>query len=379
MTLLPLQAQPRLRLATFNTSLYRESKGQLTNDLSTPDDKQAQNIAEVIQRVRPDILLLNEFDYDGTGRTARLFRRHYLMRGQHGAKPIFYHYFYVAPSNTGVLSGFDLNRDGKVALPDDGLGFGAFPGQYAFVIFSRYPLAAPRTFRHFLWRDLPGALLPIDPATGRMYYTQEALEVLRLSSKNHIDLPVWVGKKIIHLLASHPTPPTFDGPEDRNGRRNHDEIRFWAEYLNGKSFFPVDDRGDGGSLRDDASFVIMGDMNADPYDGDSTAGAAAQILDHPRVHHEVARGRWVPKSEGGRAFALSPRGDKDHRGDPAEDTAAFTGGLRVDYVLPSADMQVVGSGVFWPTPEDPLYRLVEDSADNPSSDHHLVWVDITLP
>jgi len=89
MTLLPLHAQQRLRLATFNASLYRDSQGQLANDLSTPDDKQAQNIAEIIQRVRPDVLLLNEFDYDGTGRTARLFRRHYLMRGQHGAKPIF--------------------------------------------------------------------------------------------------------------------------------------------------------------------------------------------------------------------------------------------------------------------------------------------------
>jgi hypothetical protein len=120
-------------------------------------------------------------------------------------------------------------------------------------------------------------------------------------------------------------------------------------------------------------------MNADPYDGDSTAGAAAQILDHPRVHHEVARGRWVPKSEGGQIFALSPRGDKNHRGNPAEDTAVFSGGLRVDYVLPSAAMQVVGSGVFWPVPDDPLYRLVEDSTDNPSSDHHLVWVDVALP
>jgi len=243
MTLLPLHAQQRLRLATFNASLYRDSQGQLANDLSTPDDKQAQNIAEIIQRVRPDVLLLNEFDYDGGGRTARLFRRHYLMRGQHGAKPIFYRYFYVAPSNTGILSGFDLNRDGQVTLPDDGLGFGEFPGQYAFVIFSRYPLAVPRTFRYFRWRDLPGALLPIDPATGRMYYTQEELAVLRLSSKNHIDLPVWVGKKVIHLLASHPTPPTFDGHEDRNGRRNHDEIRFWAEYLEGKPFSPSMIRG----------------------------------------------------------------------------------------------------------------------------------------
>ena len=35
----------------------------------------------------------------------------------------------------------------------------------------------------------------------------------------------------MHLLVAHPTPPTFDGAEDRNGTRNHDEIRFWADYV----------------------------------------------------------------------------------------------------------------------------------------------------
>ena len=34
----------------------------------------------------------------------------------------------------------------------------------------------------------------------------------------------------VHFLVSHPTPPVFDGPEDRNGPRNYDEIRFWADY-----------------------------------------------------------------------------------------------------------------------------------------------------
>jgi hypothetical protein len=55
---------------------------------------------------------------------------------------------------------------------------------------------------------------------------------------------VKVGGKTIHVLASHPTPPTFDGAEDRNGKRNHDEIRFWRDYISEKtSNYIYDDKG----------------------------------------------------------------------------------------------------------------------------------------
>ena len=53
-----------IRFATFNTSLNRDSAGKLITDLSTPDNEQAQAVAEIIQRTNPDVLLLNEFDYD---------------------------------------------------------------------------------------------------------------------------------------------------------------------------------------------------------------------------------------------------------------------------------------------------------------------------
>jgi hypothetical protein len=45
----------------------------------------------------------------------------------------------------------------------------------------------------------------------------EELEVFRLSSKSHWDVPIVIGRKTVHFLVSHPTPPVFDGPEDRNG------------------------------------------------------------------------------------------------------------------------------------------------------------------
>ena len=55
------------RFATFNASLNRPTAGLLTTHLANPnvDDqfrRQAKNVAEVIQRVGADVLLVNEFD-----------------------------------------------------------------------------------------------------------------------------------------------------------------------------------------------------------------------------------------------------------------------------------------------------------------------------
>jgi hypothetical protein len=366
------------RFATFNASLNRGAEGQLMADLSTPDSQQAANVAEVIQRVRPDVLLVNEFDFDPDGRALALFQDNYLSVSRNGSRPIHYPYRFAAPSNTGVPAGFDLNNDGTVGGPDDAFGFGAFPGQFGMAVYSKYPIdaARARTFQTFRWRDMPGARLPDG------WYSDEELAVLRLSSKSHWDLPIRIGKRTVHLLASHPTPPVFDGPEDRNGLRNHDEIRFWADYVSPRrSRYVYDDAGRRGGLAPGARFVIAGDLNADPLDGDSVPGAAQQLLDHPRVSD-----RFAPASLGGPAATDRQGGaNLDHFGDPRFDTADFAdtapGNLRVDYVLPSRGLMVRGGGVFWPTPADPLFRLVGDFDPTlpggfPTSDHRAVWIDV---
>ncbi len=122
-------------------------------------------------------------------------------------------------------------------------------------VFSKYPIQTDdvRTFQHFLWKDMPGALLPNDPAVpGEAdWYSPEELDIFRLSSKSHWDVPIKLpGRKPVHFLVSHPTPPTFDGAEDRNGTRNHDEIRFWADYVSGgrHASYIYDDEGEYGGL-----------------------------------------------------------------------------------------------------------------------------------
>jgi endonuclease/exonuclease/phosphatase family metal-dependent hydrolase len=363
-----------VRVATFNTSLNRKEAGLLAAELSGPGSGQAERIAAILQRVRPDIVLLNEFDHDADGLALAGFQANYLAIGQQGETPIEYAHHYAGPVNTGVPSGVDFNGDGKLSPGHDSFGWGLFPGQYGMVLLSRFPIdeAQMRTFQLFLWKDLPDARFPVDPVTNEPFYSDEALEVFRLSSKSHWDVPVRVNDRVVHVLASHPTPPVFDGPEDRNGCRNHDEIRFWVDYLSpDRACFIVDDNGRSGGLPEGADFVLLGDLNADPFDGDSVDGIRL-LLEHPRV-----TGDFAPYSDGAvEAANRQRRANDSHQGDPATDTADFSdsgpGNLRADFNLPSRTLTVVDGAVFWPIKSDPTSEWIK------ASDHRLVWVDLDL-
>ena len=374
-----MRDQSMLRVATYNTSLYDEATGGLIRRLESGDDN-ARKIAAVLQRVRPDLVLLNEFDYDEGQRAAELFQRRYLEVAQPGGgEPLRYAYRYLAPVNTGVPSGLDLDRNGEVGGPsmsrnggNDAWGFGLHPGQYGMLVLSRYPIdtAHVRTFQLLKWSAMPDARQPRDPANGQPWYAPAIWSQLRLSSKSHWDVPVRTPGGTVHLLASHPTPPVFDGPEDRNGARNADELRLWREYLTpGDKPWLCDDRGRCGGLAADARFIIVGDLNNDPVDGDGAHDAIIQLLEHPRVARYA-----TPRSEGAIEVARKyAQAGLVHRGSPEHATGDFgpkAGTMRLDYVLPSVGFDVEGSGVFWPAASQPEAAIAD------GSDHHLVWLDL---
>lgn len=368
-----LMAAAPVRVATYNTSLYTEQSGGLLQALQG-DSEQARRIAAVLQRVRPDVVLLNEFDYDPAQRAADVFQSRYLEVAQAGGgDPLRYPYRYLAPVNTGVPSGLDLDGNGSAGgegrdRGNDAWGYGLHPGQYGMLVLSKFPIdrAAVRTFQRLRWSAMPGALRPRAPGAAH-FHSDAVWAQLRLSSKSHWDVPVRTPHGVLHLLASHPTPPVFDGPEDRNGRRNFDEIRFWREYLSpGNEAWLCDDQGRCGGLPSEARFVIAGDLNADPNDGDGYPGAVAQLLQHLRVDASTP-----PTSDGGpaRAEAIGLA----RQGDTATHTGDFgprTGTLRLDYALPSVQWTRVAGGVHWPLESDPAANTIS------ASDHRLVWVDL---
>ncbi|MEL7099827.1 MAG: endonuclease/exonuclease/phosphatase family protein, partial [Pseudomonadota bacterium] len=210
--------------------------------------------------------------------------------------------------------------------PRDAHGYGTFTGQGGLAVLSRFPIRTEkvRDFSTLLWRDLPGANLPVRGADP--FPSAEAHAVQRLSSVAHWAIPIDVpGIGAITLLAWHGSTPVFDGPEDRNGKRGGDEARLWQLYLDGAFGIPGPNP------------VIAGQSNIDPAKGEGLHGVMRALLADPRL--QVPPGTDAPT-------ANWPQ----------------TGPMRASYVLPSAALNVAGSGVSDPAPE--------------ASRHRIVWVDI---
>ncbi len=358
------RAEGALRVATFNASLVRQGAGVLIAALDKRDP-QVLVVAEIILRVRPDILLINEIDHDPEGlAVARLLAL--LAEGLEDVPGLDYPHAFTDTVNTGMPSGFDLDGNGKVTGARDAWGFGRFPGQYGMAVLSRYPIGDVRTFRLWPWSQVPQAREPMNP-DGTSYYAAEVWDVLPLSSKSHWDVEIETPGGPVHVLASHPTPPVFDGPENRNGLRNAAEIAFWASYLDSEDWM-IDDAGVQGPIDPDAQVIVLGDLNADPLKGDGDNATIAALIGHPRLQDPL------PVSPGAAQAAVGVEPQHNTADWPEKDGP---GDLRVDYVLPSAELEISGAGVFWPSPDDPLSRLTELAGRrHASSDHRLVWVDL---
>lgn len=341
----PDKPEGAIRFATYNVALAGDAPGDMLARLEFGTFRKAQLSAEVIQRVRPDVLLIQELDRDDAGQALRYYVERYLAKGQNGQQPIDYPHRLLLPTNTGVPTGVDASGDGLVGHTGmlyaiDARGYGYYPGQYGFSLVSRLPLGEARTFTDFLWRDMPGHRIPSS-------IPQEVRDVLPLSSKTHAIIPVEVEGGPINVIAAHPTPPIHVDAVPRNA----DEIRLVTDLVHeARSAYAVDDDGKAGGLPPGSHAVVMGDLNADPLSerSDALDGAIRYLLDDP-------------------AFT-DPKPRSEAQGMLTAKFQRFS--MRVDYVVPTRSLEVVQAGVFWPAEGDPL---------NEASDHRLVWVDVRLP
>lgn len=292
-------------------------------------DAQITAVVDSITRTKPDVIALQGLDYDLSGATLAALGAALAQAG-HDLP-----YVFAARPNSGWRTGLDHDGDGYADGPRDAQGFGWYSGQGGMAVLSRYPLGDVQDFSDYLWKDLPGALLP--HVDGAPFPSKQVQEVQRLSSVGHWLVPVLVGDTVVNVLTFHAGPPVFDGPEDRNGKRNHDEIRFWQLLLDGALPFQAPT----------APFVIAGDANLDPDRSDGLRAAIRDMLADPRLQ--------------------DPRPSSAQAGLNTVDWPNGPGQLRVDYVLPSVDLRILDAGVDWPAQPEAGSR------------HRLVWVDIALP
>ncbi|MFK7745838.1 MAG: endonuclease/exonuclease/phosphatase family protein [Roseobacter sp.] len=329
-----------LRIATFNTELKRKGPGLLLRDIVRGEDAQIDAVVSVLVTVAPDIVALQSFDYDLTGAALTAFTQVLRDAG------LDYPYSFAALPNTGMRTGLDMDGDGRRAEPRDMQGYGRFAGQGGMAVLSKYPILEDQIqdYSDMLWRDFPNALLPM--VDGAPFPSEGAQAIQRLSTTGHWVVPVDIpdlGR--LDLMTFHASPPVFDGPEDRNGKRNHDEIIFWLPYLDG-AFGPAPRN----------QFVLLGDFNHDPNAGEGRKDAIRRVLSDPRLQD------LSPQSDGSLAITGDPF-------DTADWDDPVPGNMRVDYVLPSADLQIVEQGVHWPTgPQGEIAAR--------ASRHRIVWIDI---
>lgn len=323
--------------------------GLLLQHLIKADDPQIEAGIVVLLALKADLLVLTDFDYDHDGAALAALQARLRAAG------LDYPEALALRPNTGIPTGLDLDHDGALAGPRDAQAYGRFAGQAAMAILSKLPIDRDHVtdYSGLLWRDLPGANLPPDLAP-------EAAALQRLSTAGHYAVPVtYAPGKALTLLVWSATPPIFDGPEDRNGRRNADETALWLRLLDGKLPKPPDP---GFHPAPRPPFLLMGEPNLDPQDGDGLPENLRALMARPELQDPMPRGT------AGRA---------DHgAGDPRLDTAVFkTGwGLRLDMILPSRDLGVVAAGVLWPPDSDPLALTLATA-----SRHRPVWLRLTLP
>lgn len=306
-------------------------------------------VAQIVAAA-PDILVLTAFDYDAQGAALGAFGAALAEAGLD-----LPHRFALLP-NSGMDTGRDMDGDGRAGTPRDGQGYGRFAGQAGVAVLSRWPVdaAGVRDLSALLWRDLPGAVMPRN-ADGTPFPDAATAGMQRLSSTAHWIVPILAPGGPVEVMAWAATPPVFDGAEDRNGLRARDELRLWQAVLDGALGPPPGPH-----------FVIAGNANLDPADGEGDSAAMAAFLADPRIIDPR------PVSAGAAAAA-----DPDQTGDPATDTADWDGpgNLRVSYVLPAAAFSVTDAGVLWPGPDDAQAALLgEDGLA--AGPHRLVWVDV---
>ena len=320
MCLWPAWAMADIRIATFAAPLSRDGPGLLLRDLGR-NDPQIDATIQILNQIAPDILVLTDFDFDLSLIALNAFNAQLDRPFDH---------LFSAPPNSGLPTTLDMDGNGRKGEPRDAQGYGRFTGDGGMAILSRFSIGTVRDLTNLLWQDLPSARLP--RVNDTLFPSIEAISKQRLSSTNHWIVPIETPIGQLNLLAFAATPPVFDGPEDRNGLRNADEIRLWELVLAGHFGPPPPNP------------VVLGNANLDPNAGDGLRSAIQSLLENPAL--------------------FDPH--------PDQPTAVWPeiGHLRVSYVLPATSLSIQKAETAW------SFDALSSDTVTVSGPHRIVWVDV---
>ena len=359
---------PKVRIAQFN---LREMS---TAKLLDGADEQAGAAAEVIARFAPDIISINELQFDiegipslgspgapsstqpgtfdgGAGNAKRLADRVAAVN----AAAAFPHTAITLGNSGFTWAGPTLGNPSFVLR-----GWGDWPGRFNSAILTKFPIAYDkiRVINEFAWDALPGnSIEKMKTAIGTGVPAG-----FPLFEKGIVVVPVEVAPgALLYMVMHHPVAPAF---EAINPYRHFDELQGLKLFLDGK--LPGVE-----PLPAGAKFVLIGDLNADPEDGDSLDGGIEPILSHPALNVFFPSGAGTKGKNGQYNTYLSGCGKDD--GSTVDDpTTKFQ--MQLDYVLPSKTFGAAKVGeVFFP---DFQAQKADFQLACKASDHRLVYVDV---
>ncbi|MEZ4872358.1 MAG: endonuclease/exonuclease/phosphatase family protein [Bdellovibrionales bacterium] len=310
----------------------------------------------IVSSLRPDLLSLNEIQYDlpnvpdagfqSSGENLNILAP---LFGMAGATSVFY------PANTGMKScprpeeltdelkeAFQQRRydcpavtNGAYILENpsaedrilfsDPVNFGMFPGQYSTGLLSRYPIKKQIIISEVRWKDVNPDLDLSQFTDGNGNPLPEDME---LFDKNFNHVVMDFQGAPLNVILLH-TVPAFGFGNERtpNFQRNLDQLRFLQWYLGSAStgIGPLEGIE---PLAEGASFVAMGDWNVDRDSDNLGAAAIADLQSEFKMWKSDRQITYL-----GSSFA--PQG--------------FT--AQLDYMLLSHDLQVREGFVYSPAEE----------------------------
>lgn len=361
------------RIAQFN---LRELS---TDKIVATSHPQVDAAAKIVARFHPDVVCLNEMQFDianvptsgmpgaksakpGTFSTAESNATRIAARIAAENPEAIYPYALITVGN----SGFAWSGPRPSTEPGSDWyslrGWGEYRGRFNTIVLSKFPIVTDqvRIITDVAWDAIPkNSIAQMKTDTG--------LDVpagYPVFEKSLNVIPLDIHGKTTYLVMSHPTAPAF---WSINPYRHEDELRALALFLDGQ--LPGVE-----SVPQGSPFVLIGDLNADPEEGDSRPGAIARVLAHDRLEP------WFP--EGAGTMGKNPtfntyvsgcgKGDGSSVGDPS---SRFQ--MQIDYILPSKEIgRAQGGAVFFPNRAESQEDF--DLACR-ASDHMFLYVDLPNP
>jgi hypothetical protein len=357
-----------IRVGHFNIKEFSTAK------LLDGSDQQASAAAEVIARHAADIVCINEIQYDmvntpsqgmpgapfaqpggfdgGAENATRLADR---VRGFDAA--VDYTDRLITRGNSGFYwNGDDLGQSWYILR-----GWGEFAGRFNTAVLSRYPILRDqvRVITDVPWESLPeNTIAQMERDLG--FGVPPGFPIFEKSLNI---VPVDLGEHgILYLVLLHTVSPAFD---PINPYRNYDELRALRMFLDAE--LPGVE-----PLPEGARFMVIGDLNADPDDGDGLPGAIQQVLEHPSVVAWFPEGHGTKGDNGQYNTYLSGCGNDD--GVVVNPTQKFQ--MQLDYILPSQNIGEPSAGaIFWP---DFMAEQDDFALRCYASDHSYMFADVTI-